>query len=213
MFSVSSVWLHTVYSPFHVFDFFFQSVSKVLSTETKTDVLLLMSNLTLILISDRHQRLWDVRDDFASERPRPARFPRQLWGHRGRRWAFRLRLEGRAEAGQPTGGDLQGGCRHPHPWANDRPTAHIRQRQSGYNPASWRRRPPKVAPHLCFLIFTWKLSNDTTDKRCLQNICRLPTVFEFCAVVSETEKQVLLKNVWSHNRGEVSFSHFSTQLG
>lgn len=133
--------------------------------------------IKLILVPDHHQRLRDVRDDFASEQPRPARFPRQLWGHRGRRGALWLRLEGRAEAGQPTGGDLQGGCRYSHPWANDWPTAHLCQCQGGYNPASWRRHPAKVTPPLCFLIF--KLSNNTEDKICLQNICRLSVVFEF----------------------------------
>ncbi len=167
-----------------------------------------MNKLIVLLVPDHHQRLWDIRDDFASERPWPAWFPRQLWRHRGWRGALWLRLEGRTKTGQPSGGDLQGGCRYSHAWADDWPTAHIRQCQSGYNPASWRWHPQKVKPRLFFLIFTWKstLSNNTAEKNAykthadlllsLKCVCR--------TVVWETEKKVLLKNVWSHNRRVVS---------
>ncbi len=139
------------------------------------------TKLFVVLVPDHHQRLWDIRDDFASEWPWTARFPCQLWGHCGRCGALRLCLEGRAKTGQPTGGDLQGSRRYSHPRADDWPTAHIRQCQSGYNPASWRRHPTKVTPQLCLLGFTWKwaLSSKAAEKRWLSSTCRIFVVLEF----------------------------------
>lgn len=173
-----------------------------------------MNKLIVVLLPDHHQRLRDVRDDFASERPRPARFPRQLWRHCGWRGALWLRLEGRTKTGQPTGGDLQGGCRYSHAWADDWPTAHIRQCQSGYNPASWRWHPEKVNPRL-FSKFSLENQHFLTTpqkKNAYKTHADLLLSLKFVCrtVVWETEKQVLLKNVWSHKRRVVSLSR---QLG
>lgn len=150
------------------------SLDQCIKNNIDVPVWKIMNKLILILVPDHHQRLRDVRDDFASQRPWPARFPRQLWRHRGRCGALRLRLEGWAEAGQPTGGDLQGGCGYSHPRADDRPVAHICQCESGDNPASWRRHPQKVTPHPCFLFLHCKLFKKSSRQRCLQNSRRFP---------------------------------------
>lgn len=52
----------------------------------------------------------DEGDDAEKERSGPARVPCEFRGHCSRRRALWLRMAGRLEAGQPIGGDLQGGC-------------------------------------------------------------------------------------------------------
>lgn len=90
------------------------------------------------------QRLRDVGDDPAQERTRPAGLPRQLRGHRGRGGAVRLRLAGRITAGQPIGGDLQGGRGDALSRTDDRSTAHLGHGQGGHHTASRGRHAPQV---------------------------------------------------------------------
>lgn len=78
----------------------------------------------------------DHGDDAAPQRAGPAGFPRQLRGHRCRGGALRLRVAGGAQAGQPTGGDLQGGGGLAVPRADDRPPQDFCHRQSGHHSAA-----------------------------------------------------------------------------
>lgn len=137
-----------------------------LYSQEKSDVcvLQLIIELILILVPDHHQGLWNIRNDSTSERAWPARFPCQLWGNRGGCWALRLRLEGRAETGQPSGWDLQGCRRYSHTRADDWLTAHFCLCQSGHNPALWRWHPSKVTNLTLFSCFNLKI-----------NICKKPT--------------------------------------
>lgn len=160
--------------------------------------------IQFILVPDHHQRLRDVWDDVASQQPRPARLPRQLWGHRGWRGALRLRLEGGAQAGQPSGGDLQGGRGHSHPRANDRPAAHIRQRQGGYNPASRRRHPSKVTP----LSLTFSATLQTKRGRQPHAGPLLPLNFSCCCVVVLRDKEAAASQNCNKGTTKVAFLVF-----
>lgn len=99
-------------------------------------------DLSSLPVSD--QRLRDIGDDAAQKRARPAGLPRQLRGHRGRGGAVRIRLAGRAAAGQPIGGDLQGCRGNALARADDRSTAHLRYCEGGDHTASRGRHAPQV---------------------------------------------------------------------
>lgn len=79
----------------------------------------------------------DHRDDPAPQRPGPAGLSCQLRGHR--RWggALWVRLAGRAQAGQPAGGDLQGVGGLPVSRADDRPAENLSYCQGGHHSPSW----------------------------------------------------------------------------
>lgn len=142
------------------------SLDRCNQEKSDVDILQIIIKLILTLVPDRHQRLWNIRNDFTSKRSRPARFPCQLWGYRGRCGALWLCLEGRAEAGQPTGGDLQGCRRHSHTRADDWPTAHLCLCESGYNPALWRRHPSKVTNLPLFSCFYLNINTPQTEDAC-----------------------------------------------
>ncbi|KAL4667302.1 hypothetical protein H8959_005991 [Pygathrix nigripes] len=63
-------------------------------------------------------------------------------GGRGR--GLRVRLAGWSPAGQPTGGDLQGGRGHIDPRPDDRPAAHLCHREGGHHPAFRGRHTPEI---------------------------------------------------------------------
>lgn len=56
----------------------------------------------------------------------------------------RLRLAGRTEAGQPAGGDLQGGRRDADPRADDRPAEDLGDGQGGHHSSLRGGRTPQV---------------------------------------------------------------------
>lgn len=90
------------------------------------------------------QRLSDHGDDPAPQRSGPTGFSREFRGHRCRSGALWLCLAGWAEAGQPTGGDLQsvGGLAVSR--ANDRPAAHLCDREGGHHSSAWRLHTTQV---------------------------------------------------------------------
>lgn len=100
------------------------------------------------------KRLWISGDDPAQEWARPAWLPCQLRGHCGRCGALRLCLAGRAEAGQPAGGDLQGGRGHPEPWADDRSPENLCHGEGCHYSPTWWLHPTEVG--LRWQLWAWE---------------------------------------------------------
>lgn len=104
--------------------------------------------LTHVICVAADQGQSDNRDDPAAQRLGPAGLPRQLRGHRSRGGALRLRLAGRTQAGQPTGGDLQGGGGVAFSRADDRSPQDVCHCQGGYNTPARGLHPAEVKADL-----------------------------------------------------------------